>query len=82
MIKGIHNSKHFRKGDIDYEIAFGNGEILLNNWENSFPNIVAFLQKDGQIKDRATKALLEKSVKNNCDENGNTRQFYGLSMDI
>ncbi|KAG5864104.1 hypothetical protein JTB14_030435 [Gonioctena quinquepunctata] len=54
--------------DIDYEIAFGNGELLLNNWEKSFPNIVAFLQKDGHIKDRAAKALLEKSVKDNCDE--------------
>ncbi|KAG5888113.1 hypothetical protein JTB14_023407 [Gonioctena quinquepunctata] len=54
--------------DIDYEIIFGNGELLLNNWEKSFPNIVAFLQKDGHIKDRAAKALLKKSVKDNCDE--------------
>ncbi|KAG5869467.1 hypothetical protein JTB14_029190 [Gonioctena quinquepunctata] len=56
------------KVDIDYEIAFANGELHLNNWEKSFPNIVAFLQKDGHIKDRAAKALLEKSVKDNCDE--------------
>ncbi|KAG5897530.1 hypothetical protein JTB14_004305 [Gonioctena quinquepunctata] len=55
--------------DIDYEFAFGNGELFLNNWEKSFPNIVAFLQKDGHIKDRAAKALLAKSVKDNCDEN-------------
>ncbi|KAG5866045.1 hypothetical protein JTB14_025985 [Gonioctena quinquepunctata] len=54
--------------DIDYEIVFGNGELLLNNWEKSFPNIVAFLQKDGHIKDRAAKALLEKYVKDNRDE--------------
>ncbi|KAG5869710.1 hypothetical protein JTB14_017547 [Gonioctena quinquepunctata] len=55
--------------DIDYEIAFGNGELLLNNWEKSFPNIVAFLQEDRHIKDRAAKALLEKSVRDICDEN-------------
>ncbi|KAG5863197.1 hypothetical protein JTB14_021445 [Gonioctena quinquepunctata] len=68
QIKGIHNSKHFRKVDIDYEISFGNGELFLNNWEKSSSNIVAFLQKDGHIKDRAAEALLEKSVKDNCDE--------------
>ncbi|KAG5900303.1 hypothetical protein JTB14_000829 [Gonioctena quinquepunctata] len=54
--------------DIDYEIAFGKGELLLNNLGKNFPNIVAFLQKDGHIKDRAAKALLEKSAKDNCDE--------------
>ncbi|KAG5891766.1 hypothetical protein JTB14_006954, partial [Gonioctena quinquepunctata] len=68
--EGIHNSKHFIKVDIDYEIAFGNGELLLNNWEKSFPNIVSFLQKDGHIRDRVAKALLEKSVRDNCNENG------------
>ncbi|KAG5883420.1 hypothetical protein JTB14_005631 [Gonioctena quinquepunctata] len=60
----------YRLVDLDYEIAFGNGELLLNNWEKSFPNIVAFLQKDGHIKDTAAKALLEKSVKDSCGENG------------
>ncbi|KAG5879461.1 hypothetical protein JTB14_025127 [Gonioctena quinquepunctata] len=60
----------YRLIDIDYEIAFGNGELLFNNWEKSFPNIVAFLQKDGHIKDSAAKTLLGKSVKDSCDENG------------
>ncbi|KAG5888312.1 hypothetical protein JTB14_015820 [Gonioctena quinquepunctata] len=54
--------------DIDYEIVFGNGELLLSNWEKIFPNIVAYLQKDGHIMTRAAKALLEKSVKDSCDE--------------
>ncbi|KAG5867774.1 hypothetical protein JTB14_037400 [Gonioctena quinquepunctata] len=60
----------YRLVDSNYEIAFGNGELLSNNWEKSFPNIVAYLQKDGHIKDRAAKALLEKSVEDSCDENG------------
>ncbi|KAG5877627.1 hypothetical protein JTB14_023842 [Gonioctena quinquepunctata] len=40
----------YRLVNLDNEIAFGNGELLLNNWGRSFPNIVAFLQKEGHIK--------------------------------
>ncbi|KAJ8983866.1 hypothetical protein NQ317_007957 [Molorchus minor] len=43
---------------------------FLKNWEKCFPLIVAFLQKDGHIKDKAVKALLDNAFKETCDENG------------
>ncbi|KAJ8984803.1 hypothetical protein NQ317_013000, partial [Molorchus minor] len=43
---------------------------FLKNWEKCFPHIVAFLQKDGHIKDKAVKALLDNAFKEACDENG------------
>lgn len=44
--------------DIDYEIAFGGG-TLLNKWEKYFPSIIEYLKKDGHIKDKATRLLLD-----------------------
>ncbi|VEN56638.1 unnamed protein product [Callosobruchus maculatus] len=65
--KKLHGS---RLVDIDYEIAFGNGGLLVHNWEKCSPSIVAFLSKDGHIKDKAARALLDKVFKETCNENG------------
>lgn len=54
---------------MDYDIAFGNnGDFLLKNWETYFPQIVTFLQKDGHIKDKNAKALLDNAFQETCDE--------------
>ncbi|KAJ8973450.1 hypothetical protein NQ317_016793 [Molorchus minor] len=53
-----------------YKKPFGYRLVDMDYDEKCFPHIVAFLQKDGHIKDTAVKALLDNAFKETCDENG------------
>jgi len=44
---------------MDFEIAFSQGDTLLEKWERSFNSIMSFLSKENHIKDRNVKKLID-----------------------
>ncbi|XP_031330893.1 uncharacterized protein LOC116161620 [Photinus pyralis] len=63
----------FRLIDMDFTVAFSNGEGLLDNWEKCYDKILTFLFTDSNLKDKNLKLILEEIRKNgSLSENSRT----------
>lgn len=45
--------------DMDFNVAFGHADGLLNNWDQHLNNILKFLTTENHVKDKNSKAILK-----------------------
>lgn len=50
---------------MDFNVAFENGDGLLNTWQQCFQNLFNFLSNDNHVKEKNVKALIEHLKSNN-----------------